>query len=275
MEVVSIHSHLGAEVTGVSLKDGLDSHDALAFRQLFHAYKLLLIRDQHGLTAEEQARFIGNIGIQSPTASGEIEDLVSNDSSNITGVEPLLFHSDGSYSATPTAGISLYAIEISNGVSPTMFASTTYPLEQLDGELRARVERLRTRQIVRVSSDRKYGRVREADLPGDASAGYKRADHPVVIGPPLSAHSALFVSQSQTSHLLGIPADESEAILEQLWKAMYAPTNIYTHDWRVGDLIIWNNLAIQHSRPRRVDDKVRVLRRMALGSIHGVASSID
>jgi taurine dioxygenase len=270
MKVAIIHPHFGAEVAGVALKDGLESRDVSEFRELFHAYELLLVRDQDGLSAEEQARFIGHIGIQSPTASGEIEDLVSNDSANITGVGPLLFHSDGSYSATPTAGISLYAIEVSTEVSPTMFASTTYPLEHLDSKLRSRVEKLRTRQMVRVSSTREYGRVREADLPAGASAGYKRADHPVVIGPPLSAHRALFVSQSQTSHLLDIPADESEAILEQLWKEMYAPANIYTHQWRNGDLIIWSNLAIQHSRPRRVDDKARVLRRMALGSFHEV-----
>jgi taurine dioxygenase len=270
MELAIIHPHFGAEVAGVALKDGLDSRDASEFRELFHAYKLLLILGQVGLTAEEQAQFIGHIGIRSPTASGEIEDLVSNDSTNITGVGPLLFHSDGSYSTTPTAGIALYAIEISTDVSPTMFASTTYPLEHLDSELRTRVETLRTRQMVRVSSTREYGRVREADLPAGASAGYKSADHSVVIGPPLSAHRALFVSQSQTSHLLDIPANESEEILEQLWKEMYASANIYTHHWRNGDLIIWNNLAIQHARPRRVDDKARVLRRMALGSFHEV-----
>jgi taurine dioxygenase len=271
MEVTAAHPNFGVQVSGVSLREGLGSDDIVEFRELLYTYKLLLVRGQEGLTREEQYQFMGHLGNQSPTASGEVEDLVSNDGSNITGLGELLFHSDGSYSAKPTAGISLYAITVSSGVSPTMFASTTHAFENLDDDLRARVETLKTRQIVRVSSTREYGRVRESALPVNASpSGYKRTDHPVVIGPPLCAHKALFVSQAQTSHLLGIPLDESEALLERLWNAIYAPTNIYTHDWRNGDLIVWDNLAVQHSRPHPVDQRVRMLRRMALGSFHGI-----
>ena len=51
-----------------------------------------------------------------------------------------------------------------------------------------------------------------------------------------------------TTELEGLPSDESEQILNDLFDVLYAPENSFEHDWRAGDLVVWDNLAVQHAR---------------------------
>ena len=58
----------------------------------------------------------------------------------------------------------------------------------------------------------------------------------------------LFVSE-MFSHIAGLPYDASEALLEEIFGYLHAPENIYTHEWRQNDLVLWDNRAVHHGRP--------------------------
>ena len=67
-----------------------------------------------------------------------------------------------------------------------------------------------------------------------------------------------------TSHIVELPRDESEALLQELFSTLYADDNVYTHTWQNNDIIIWDNLALQHSRPVDMGSAPRHLRRQSL-----------
>jgi taurine dioxygenase len=66
----------------------------------------------------------------------------------------------------------------------------------------------------------------------------------------------------QTDRIAELDPVESEALIEQLFAALYAPDNVYEHRWRPGDLLIWDNLALQHGRD--APERPRTLRRVTL-----------
>jgi len=110
------------------------------------------------------------------------------------------------------------------------------------------------------------------DLPPDADMSrFPYADHPVLVPVDPSGEQALFVSESQTSHIADVSSLESETILRGLFDVLYAPSNTFVHRWSTGDVIVWNNIALQHGRPERVGSAPRDFWR--LKSAHPVNDS--
>jgi len=65
---------------------------------------------------------------------------------------------------------------------------------------------------------------------------------------PRTGRPILYVSQMMTTHIEDLSPDESEQLLDDLFDVLYAPDNSVEHDWRPGDLVVWDNLATQHAR---------------------------
>jgi len=66
--------------------------------------------------------------------------------------------------------------------------------------------------------------------------------------------------------IMELPIGESDALLAELFDYLYAPQNIYTHDWQPGDLVVWDNITVQHCRPKP-NDVPRTLRRYEVSDI--------
>ena len=69
---------------------------------------------------------------------------------------------------------------------------------------------------------------------------------------------------SMADSIVGMPRDQSDALIETLCQATERPEHIYEHEWRVGDLLIWDNRATLHARTDFDPAERRVLRRLAL-----------
>ena len=66
-----------------------------------------------------------------------------------------------------------------------------------------------------------------------------------------------------TREIVELPPDESEALLEELFAHLYDPAHTVQHEWRNGDLVAWDNMAIQHARSDvRTDGPTRTLRKV-------------
>jgi taurine dioxygenase len=70
----------------------------------------------------------------------------------------------------------------------------------------------------------------------------------------------------QTYCIEGLDKAQSDALLAQAFAAMYAPEAVYEHTWREGDLLIWNNIALQHARGHVGQGAPRTLRRVAFAA---------
>ena len=85
--------------------------------------------------------------------------------------------------------------------------------------------------------------------------------HPIVYQPPHLDEQTILVNELQTSHVVELPAEEGEELLQELFARLYAPEFVYRHEWRPNDIIIWDNLALQHCRPTEMGTVRRHLRR--------------
>ena len=80
---------------------------------------------------------------------------------------------------------------------------------------------------------------------------------------PVSGRTSLVVDSLFFDKFVGWERDESEELRAQLHAYLYAPENLYRHDWQVGDLVIWNNVTLQHARPELPTSGERTHRRVS------------
>lgn len=250
-------SPFGIEVQ-LDLNAPLSDAEREALKRLYMKDGLLLFRGQD-LSMDQQ---IDACSIFGPVLRNSRENyLVSNvHEEGLLGNRELLFHNDVPYVPAPYLGGSLHALEVDEGVSSTRYASGFRAWERLPLDLRRRVEDLNALHI----KGRSIGkRTRMTDLrPGDNCAV-----HALIGRQEETARPYIFACVEMTGLLLGPSEDEGEALLQQLFEYLYAPEEVYEHRWRVGDIVIWDNLAIQHARSGITSGR-RTLQRVTIAE-HG------
>ncbi len=63
---------------------------------------------------------------------------------------------------------------------------------------------------------------------------------------PETGRKALFVNEHFTTHIAGLPADESRAVLDELFALSTAPQHVYRHAWQPHDMVFWDNRSVMH-----------------------------
>jgi taurine dioxygenase len=261
MKIVPLSPVLGSEAQDLDVSRELSDEVAEELRRAYTETHLVLVRGQ-SLSRDELFRYVSTYWKPSVTEGGvPAWTAISNvDERDGSGRGILLFHQDEAFTKDPAMGLSLYANDVSETSSPTSFVSTIRAREQLPDDLRGKLKDAQARQIIDVhciDGDSTY-RIKESELGPDApSERYPRYDHPVFYPLGSTGSTVLFVSEHQTSHILGVPLDESERILEQCFAILYSEDNTYVHRWQRGDVIVWDNIAIQHGRPNVVDANPR------------------
>jgi len=269
LDLRPLSATLGAEVCGIDLRQALDAATAQAIRDAWEQHQVLLFRGQT-IDVNDQRRFVGLFGEIQPPRSRVNERLhpdimyvanvtVDGEKGDLPDGE-MHFHADQCYFELPTKGAVLYALEIPSKGGNTLFASTYRAYETLPRELKARIAG------------------REAVFTYDAYGNpYKRKAldldkvphfaHPMVIRHPASGRPALFVNRLMTDSIVGMPREESEPLLQQLFEHLERRENVYEHVWRVGDVLIWDNLSTVHARTDFDPKERRALRRTAIRGV--------
>jgi taurine dioxygenase len=251
-------SHHRIEPFGVEAKldlaRGLKEEHKEELRRLYALEGLLLIRGLE-LSMEDQLEFCSIFG---PVLRGEHDRyLVSNvDEEGLLGDLELLFHHDIPYVPAPFLAGSLHALRVSEGVSGTKFASAFRACERLPRELRDRIDGLNA-LFVRPRNEDRRNRLTDS-LPGDNCAVHAVVQRQAGTGRPF-----IFVNGQSTACLIGLSEADSDALLEELLSYLYAEDNVYEHRWTNGDLVLWDNLALQHARDR-ITGGVRTLQRVTV-----------
>lgn len=226
----------GVEID-VDLSRPLDETGQTEFRELLFRHRLLLIRGQR-LDSEAHARVVGYIG-PILVETGDFR-LISADGN--LGRTALCFHSDLSFTSEPHTALSLHAVDVVDGETATLFADGVGAAEALPAALR---EQLEGRDALALISSVQTHRA----VPYDAPAFLPQQSRPAIIPHPVTRRPILYITEMQTARIEGLSPEDSAALLRQLFDILYAPANVYRHDWRNGDLVIWDNLALQHARP--------------------------
>ena len=243
----------GVEVR-IDLSSPLTPVDQDALRRLYARDGLLVFRDLQ-LSMEEQCELCRVFG---PVLDSPYENYyVSNARQDgHLGVMELQWHNDVPYLPKPYLAAALHAVEVTANSSSTQFASGMRGYERLPQALRDRIAGLNALQVKQRFSDRAN---RLTDLqPGDLCTV-----HPVVKLQEQAGRPYLFVNQNMTALVIGLSAEESDDLLRELYAALYVRDDVYEHAWRPGDLVLWDNLAVQHARGR-ISADARTLQRVSI-----------
>ena len=103
-----------------------------------------------------------------------------------------------------------------------------------------------------------------------APRAMRRGEYPGLYINPNTGRSCLRVSEMHAARLVGMDWEESRAVLHAVYEHLYAPANIYEHFWHRGDIVVWDNNALQHARSALRGVGRRVLQRVIVG-VEGVA----
>ena len=264
MEISPMPQGFGAEVSGLALADGCDAATVTRLQQAFAEHQLLVFRGAVRLTPERQAEiasWFGPVGLDGQ-ASGKPWTFMDN--ADPTGRLELQFHSDISYMEHPIEGISLHALDLPRVPTSTTYVSNICAWNALPEDLRARLRGKRGRHFF---GD---GRMMNMDWPPFEHW------HPVCQVHAPTGREMLYVTEHHVTQIEGLGADDSAAVLNDLFAALYAAERRYEHVWQVGDLVVWDNMAVQHARTRVADpaDGPRLLQRVSFGR-HGFMQQLE
>lgn len=263
MRIEELPGSIGVEVLDVDLRAPLTADGIDALRAAFDDRHLLLVRGQH-LEPEQQLAFVARFGPLCPER--QLWSYISNARPDgIVREGALRFHADFAFAREPTLAISLHALEVPAHGAPTVFADAERALTKLSPATRARLEGCTVRNIYDFHWPDDQ-RLREHQM----RPGMPRTDHPMVRPHPRTGVPVLYANEMHTDRVLGLPEDESEALLAEVFGVLYAPENCYVHEWAVGDLVLWDNVALHHGRPAFDRREARTLQRVALGNYTAV-----
>jgi len=117
--------------------------------------------------------------------------------------------------------------------------------ENLPAPLKERAKKL---QIKHDGTRDSGGNVRKGVVDDPNPMTAKGYGHPAVIKDPGTGKPALFLGRRPARYVVGLPLEESEALLDELWKHAIGKSNVYEHHWSVGDVLIWSNYSTMHRR---------------------------
>lgn len=269
-EVRDLTPAFGTEISGLDVDAALaDTQTCARLQALFDERGVLVFRDVD-VDQPAQANLIRMLIRQPPLPPGETGSArPGGEPFYVSNKEPdggapfgrLLFHSDMMWSEHAFQVLSLYAVEVEPPVSPTIFASAAEAWRTLPDSLRSRVEHLSV-----IQGHTEAERARAANDPDVLITTFEHDQTrvtPVAYPHPRTGETVLYVSQHMTRAVEGFGADESEALLEELFAHLYREDALYEHDWRNHDLVAWDNIAVQHARPNvTVEGPVRTLRKV-------------
>ena len=256
IEVIPISAAIGAEVRGVDLSNV----DAAALKTIHDAWlqhAVLLFRDQK-LSDEELADFSRNFGeldLAPPmeTSQGPAHPeilVISNVKENGKAIGTLgdgeaIWHSDMNYMEEPPTGSLLYSLEVPPEGGDTGFCNMYKALESLPADLRRRIDGL---SVKHDSSTNSGGYLRHGSKPVADVRECPGAVHPMVCTHPESGRKSLFVGRRRYAYVMGLPVEESEKLLDEVWAHATRKEHTWHHRWRVGDVLMWDNRCTMHRR---------------------------
>lgn len=254
----------GARVDGLDLSRPIDEPTQMALRDALDRYGVLVFPGQR-LEAEQQlavAEVFGRVSQQGDNAAraGRYGHISNDYNVGFAGEGELRFHADHCFFQKPLKALMLYAVELPPSGGDTLFADARAAYAKLPGHLREHIAKLRARHAYDYPSARGHFRAGVEELPSTAQT----AEHPIVLNHPRTGQPILYVNRELTYEIVGLSLEESAALLEELIGYANDASVIYRHVWTLRDLIVWDNISMQHARTPFDQRYKRTLRRVQI-----------
>jgi taurine dioxygenase len=274
IEIIPTGAALGAEIRGVDLAQPLGDNAFAVIERAFDEHGVIFFRDQR-ISAPQQVAFTRRFG--------EIEFNIFGERWSVPGSPEIVvvsnatedgkpigvrragenWHSDMCYTARPPRGTMLYAHEIPDlwglPLGDTEFASAAAAWDALPEPMKGF---LGNRRAVFDFVGRK-----RAFPPTQSEIDRNPAvTHPIVRTHPRTGRKCLYAMRDDCTGIEDMAADEAEGLIAALADHIVKPAFIYRHQWRVGDLLMWDNCMVQHRAIQDYDlPQRRVMHRTTMG----------
>jgi taurine dioxygenase len=267
---------LGAEIDGIDLRT-LDNDDFAAIYRAWLHHQVLLARNQQLSDGDLIAfsRRFGDLDLAPVQENGrrsvdghpEIY-IVSNVVENGVAIGSLgsgeaVWHTDMSYLADPPKASALYALEVPATGGDTIFCTMHGAWESLPASLQQRIEGLQVKHDGTYNSG---GYVRAGVTPTDDPRTAPGMLHPLVCVHPETGRRGLYLGRRRNAYIEGLPLDESDTLLDEVWEHATDARQTWRHQWRVGDLVLWDNRCTMHRRDAFDSGARRVMHRTQIRS---------
>ena len=259
MDIRPINQAVGAEISGVDVAR-LTEEQFAAIEQAWYRHSALLFRGQK-LTDADLIAFSRRFGELDPPPVNEngktfvpdhpeiyvVSNVIGADGVPIgsLGAGEAVWHTDMSYLPEPPDASTLYALEVPPAGGDTWLCGMEAALKALP---RALLERVRHLKIKHDGTYNSGGYLRKGLEATDDPTRSVGTPHPIVCAHPATGRPVLYLGRRRNAYVMGLPLEESEALLDELWHYAALPQNCYAHQWRVGDLLMWDNRSTMHRR---------------------------
>ena len=254
MEIRCIGDGIGAEITGLDVR----RIDEAGFARIYRAwldYNVVAIRDQE-LSTEEFLAYSRRFGVLAghPSTNTRHPD---HPEITLLGVNKFgpdgkldnkiyrrgasAFHTDGNYEEEPFKATQLHALAVPSRGGDTYFASMYTAYDALPDELKQRLEG-RCGVYIYGGRRKEYNPL----LTKEDFAARKPVRHPILGRHRETLRRVLYFDSVKISHIEGLQQADSDALIEELAGRMTPRGAQYTHRWRKGDIVIWDNRCSYH-----------------------------
>ena len=252
IEINRLGPQIGAEVLGVDVKN-LDEESFAAIYRTWLECNVIAVRDQtleiddfltysqrfgrlheHPSKSTRHAEYpqLTVMGIDKFDAAGNLIDAVYRRGG--AG-----WHTDGAYDEDPFKATQLYALAIPSVGGDTLFASMYAAYDALPARLRESLQG-------RLGAFNYGGRSKATALLNPEDRGRAPALHPLIRSHPETGRKALYFDPGKILRIEGLDEAHSDDLIDELAQLMIQPGAQYRHQWRVGDIVIWDNRCSYH-----------------------------
>ena len=246
MDIKLLSGALGAEISGVNLKDtSLKNFEII--NNLLLEHKVIFFRRQN-ITPEEQLTLASRFGpieqhayVKGLDEYPEIVRIIKKpDEKNQWGEN---WHSDVSYNVKPTKAVILKSIKIPPVGGDTMFANMELAWETLDESIK---EKIKNKKAIHSSLGAKFFIEDYKAMKSNGNYDEYSNEHPIVRTHPETRKKILFVNWTYTKKIIGIDKKESDEILNEIFKHQARLDFTCRFQWTENAVAIWDNRSVQH-----------------------------
>lgn len=278
-----------AEIVDIDLGAKLSITDVDSLKESFSKFAVLVFPDQK-LSLDQHVDFanlFGPIEMNINTYQEEIkkhrfdyrvsdisnldeEDNILSESSRkrMSGLANRLWHTDSIFRHTPALASALYALTVVPVGGRTEFADTRAAWDALPETIKQKIDNL----IVEHSIFHSRAKIGFTDFTDKERAALPPSKQVLVRTIPESKRKALYIA-SHAMRIIGMSDAEGSALLDELMAHATQSQFVYSHRWRVGDLVIWDNRCTLH-RGTAYDER-RYKRDMRRATVSDIGNTVE
>ena len=252
MQVTKLTPRIGAELTGIDLRKPIDAQTRERLNAAVVEHVALVVRDQE-FTPEQYLRAVALFGepmeqhfTQYALPGCPLVHEVSNRHTDKSGKRVKHgagWHTDHTNHVRPPKYTCLYAVSLPSSGGDTAVVNMRAGYEALPDAIKERIGGMKTVNVFQGSASARY-----SGQSADAQAERRPEPvlQPLVRTNPENGTKALYFHPVKTENIVGMSAQESQALLDDLLERSVRDEFTYRHKWRKGDMLLWDNRAAMH-----------------------------